>query len=390
MLIPPQRAAPQSTPPRFATSQFAAQSDAPPMRQSTADNSSNGNTASDSSDGGDVDSSGRRSVLHRNFADTNHQPAPPRRLDTDQEPADNTAAPDDRTAFDDGTPPEQKHSTTDSPGHPGGRPLEGAQCPQLTIQKLAPAEVQVGKATRFEIRVRNSGTVTAQDVEIRDEVPHGTRLAFDQTCAATAGPHGERDLVAGGVAARRAGDSAARTDAGRRGGNRQHGERHLSGGRLGAHAGHPAAAYDGSGRPQASAHRRRSAADHSHQQPRHRRGDGRGPVGKSAGRTAASLGGRSGIQSRHAQAGPIAHDRTRPDRRAGGARRQRVASARRRESAGSRAGRVGCRRPRPFRRGHRPDAPLSRAAGDLHDVDLEPSARPRPKMSSSSRSCPRA
>ena len=73
---------------------------------------------------------------------------------------------------------------TPTPGlanHPGtGRPgeslLEGAQSPSITIQKLAPEEIQVGKRCTFAIRVQNSGQRTAQSVQIRDEVPLGTEL----------------------------------------------------------------------------------------------------------------------------------------------------------------------------------------------------------------------
>ena len=75
-------------------------------------------------------------------------------------------------------------------GQPGGLQLEGVQSPQLTIQKLAPKEIQVGKAASFRIMVRNSGQVAASDVEIRDLVPKGTRLQ-GTTPQASPGPHGE-------------------------------------------------------------------------------------------------------------------------------------------------------------------------------------------------------
>ncbi len=73
---------------------------------------------------------------------------------------------------------------TPTPGlanHPGtGRPgeslLEGVQSPSITIQKLAPEEIQVGKRCTFAIRVQNSGQRTAQNVQIHDEVPLGTEL----------------------------------------------------------------------------------------------------------------------------------------------------------------------------------------------------------------------
>lgn len=61
-------------------------------------------------------------------------------------------------------------------GVPGDRQLEGSQTPAVTIEKLAPAEIQVGKPARFELRVRNSGQVPAHEVVITDHVPKGTQL----------------------------------------------------------------------------------------------------------------------------------------------------------------------------------------------------------------------
>jgi uncharacterized repeat protein (TIGR01451 family) len=81
-------------------------------------------------------------------------------------------------------------SASEGTGRPGTRQLEGAQSPQLTIEKSAPAEVQVGKPAKFEIKVRNAGSVAAQGVEIHDEIPKGTKLV-STTPAATAGPRGE-------------------------------------------------------------------------------------------------------------------------------------------------------------------------------------------------------
>ncbi len=56
------------------------------------------------------------------------------------------------------------------------RSLDGAQSPQLSVEKLAPREIQVGSATTFRVVVRNTGNVTARGVEVRDQVPKGTRL----------------------------------------------------------------------------------------------------------------------------------------------------------------------------------------------------------------------
>jgi len=61
-------------------------------------------------------------------------------------------------------------------GTPGAKQLEGAQSPQVTIEKVAPAEIQVGKPATFRIKVRNTGKIAAHGVEIHDEIPKGTRL----------------------------------------------------------------------------------------------------------------------------------------------------------------------------------------------------------------------
>lgn len=61
-------------------------------------------------------------------------------------------------------------------GTPGGEQLEGPQSPQVSIEKIAPAEIQVGKTASFEVIVRNTGSVPARDVTVRDQVPKGARL----------------------------------------------------------------------------------------------------------------------------------------------------------------------------------------------------------------------
>ena len=67
-------------------------------------------------------------------------------------------------------------SATAGQGRPGPMQLEGLQTPQLALEKRGPREIQVGKAARYEILVRNVGTATAQDVTLRDAVPYGTTL----------------------------------------------------------------------------------------------------------------------------------------------------------------------------------------------------------------------
>ncbi len=88
------------------------------------------------------------------------------------------------------------NSTTNAPiniegnGKPGDQKLEGAQSPTVTIEKLAPPEIQVGKAAKFQIVVRNTGAVSAEGVEVNDAVPQGTQLV-STTPKASTGPRGE-------------------------------------------------------------------------------------------------------------------------------------------------------------------------------------------------------
>ena len=121
------------------------------------------------------------------------QPAPPLNIPTPvQRPMPALGAPpiNMQTRQAPATPPQvasrnkAPQGLTSTPGlanHPGtGRPgeslLEGAQSPSITIQKLAPEQIQVGKRCTFAIRIQNSGQRTAQNVQIRDEVPLGTEL----------------------------------------------------------------------------------------------------------------------------------------------------------------------------------------------------------------------
>lgn len=61
-------------------------------------------------------------------------------------------------------------------GKPGTSDLEGAQAPTLSIVKEAPEEVQVGKQADLVITIRNTGSTTAREVSIRDQIPAGARL----------------------------------------------------------------------------------------------------------------------------------------------------------------------------------------------------------------------
>lgn len=82
-------------------------------------------------------------------------------------------------------------ATAEGVGRPASnQQLDGPQTPQLTIQKFAPQEIQVGKPAVFRIEVKNVGPVAAVGVEIRDDVPKGTRLVETNPHAAT-GARGE-------------------------------------------------------------------------------------------------------------------------------------------------------------------------------------------------------
>ncbi len=84
----------------------------------------------------------------------------------------------------------QPESDAEGSGVPGARELEGPQTPQIVVQKMAPPEVQVGKPAVFEIHLKNTGQVPAQNVEVRDEIPKGTRL-LDTQPKASRGVRGE-------------------------------------------------------------------------------------------------------------------------------------------------------------------------------------------------------
>ncbi len=71
-------------------------------------------------------------------------------------------------------------------GRPGDKTLEGAQTPAIVIEKFAPPEVQIGKPAKFDIKVKNVGQATAENVVVTDQVPQGTRL-IDSSPQAAAG-----------------------------------------------------------------------------------------------------------------------------------------------------------------------------------------------------------
>ncbi len=59
---------------------------------------------------------------------------------------------------------------------PGEKNLEGARTPSLTVQRIAPREIQLNTPANFEIIVRNVGKIEANDVRVFDQIPTGTEL----------------------------------------------------------------------------------------------------------------------------------------------------------------------------------------------------------------------
>lgn len=70
----------------------------------------------------------------------------------------------------------QLDSAIEGSGRPGDRLLDGPQSPAMAIEKIAPSEIQIGKPAKFDIKVRNVGQASAENVVVRDIVPQGTRL----------------------------------------------------------------------------------------------------------------------------------------------------------------------------------------------------------------------
>jgi len=67
-------------------------------------------------------------------------------------------------------------SQIEGSGQPGASELDGPQAPSLVVEKIAPPEIQIGKPAKFEIKVKNVGQATAENVAVTDQVPQGTRL----------------------------------------------------------------------------------------------------------------------------------------------------------------------------------------------------------------------
>jgi uncharacterized repeat protein (TIGR01451 family) len=59
---------------------------------------------------------------------------------------------------------------------PGDRQYEGVQAPSMIIQKSSPREIQVNQTADFEIKIRNVGRVSVDDVLVIDQVPTGAKF----------------------------------------------------------------------------------------------------------------------------------------------------------------------------------------------------------------------
>ncbi len=68
---------------------------------------------------------------------------------------------------------------------PGPAALDGPQAPSLSVEKQAPAEIQVNRPAAFTVIVKNVGRIAAEDVTVIDRVPRGTML-ISTTPTATA------------------------------------------------------------------------------------------------------------------------------------------------------------------------------------------------------------
>ncbi|MEK6237387.1 MAG: DUF11 domain-containing protein, partial [Planctomycetales bacterium] len=67
-------------------------------------------------------------------------------------------------------------SSEEGTGLPGNQKLDGLQTPRITVEKKAPAEMQVGQIATVEILVHNAGRVPAHHVTVMDEIPRGAKL----------------------------------------------------------------------------------------------------------------------------------------------------------------------------------------------------------------------
>ncbi|MEX0793960.1 MAG: hypothetical protein WD045_12550, partial [Pirellulaceae bacterium] len=119
--------------------------------------------------------------------------ASPGRFSTENTSGGNNAMggppPSAMTSSDQGTAPRSFSGTTGSAppppstaggmavaARPGEARWEGHLTPSLSLEKIAPPEIQIGKKATFELVLQNVGQVEARQVVVRDMVPAGTSL----------------------------------------------------------------------------------------------------------------------------------------------------------------------------------------------------------------------
>ena len=100
----------------------------------------------------------------------------PPSLNAPTAPRGNAASPRNYAASTASYRPGEADAGSTGTATPGDPQLEGAQAPQLVLEKQAPEEVQIGKTAVFRTTVRNTGKIAAHEVEIHDLIPKGMRL----------------------------------------------------------------------------------------------------------------------------------------------------------------------------------------------------------------------
>lgn len=83
-------------------------------------------------------------------------------------------------------------------GKPGEAAIEGVQLSRLSIQKIAPEEIQVGQPAVWTISVRNESKITAVGVQIHDVIPQGAHLVSTNP-PANVSPDGEITWTVGNM-----------------------------------------------------------------------------------------------------------------------------------------------------------------------------------------------
>ena len=91
-------------------------------------------------------------------------------------PPQRTALPPQRTATPSSTSRAPAVQANYVSPKPGDRQYEGVQSPSMIIQKFSPREIQVNQTADFEVKIRNVGRVTVDDVLVVDQIPDGAEF----------------------------------------------------------------------------------------------------------------------------------------------------------------------------------------------------------------------